>query len=58
MDKIEEKKLNQISGGDSSYISGPIISAIVSIIKLIRDAGYDLGSGIRRISEHEICPLP
>ena len=58
MDKIEEKKLNQILGGDSSFVSGPIISAVVSIIRLIRDAGYDLGTGVRRISEHEICPLP
>ena len=58
MDKLEEKELSQISGGDSSFVSGPIISAIVSIIRLIRDAGYDLGSGVRRISENEICPIP
>ena len=58
MDKIEEKELTKISGGDSSFVSGPIITAVVSVIRLIRDAGYDLGSGIRRMSEHEICPIP
>lgn len=54
---IKEQELEKINGGDSQSISGPVISAIVNIIKLIRDAGYDLGSGIRRASEGELCPL-
>ena len=57
MTKLDDNKLDKITGGDSSYISGPIITAVVSIIKLIRDAGYDLGSGMRRISEDNLCPL-
>ena len=57
MKKVEERKLDEILGGDSSYVSGPIISAIVAVVKLIRDAGYDLGSGIRRMIEGEVCPL-
>ena len=57
MKKIEEKKLDEILGGDSSYVTGPIINAIVAIVKLVRDAGYDLGSGFRRMIEKEVCPL-
>lgn len=57
MKPVSNEKLDKIMGGDSSYVSGPIISAIVSIIKLIRDAGYDMGSGMRRISEDNLCPL-
>ena len=56
MIQIDENKLDRISGGDST-ITGPIINAIVSIITLIREAGYDLGSGIRRMAEDEVCPL-
>lgn len=56
MIKIEDDKLDRISGGDST-ITGPIINAIVNIITLIREAGYDLGSGIRRMAEDEVCPL-
>ena len=57
MNPVKEEQLEEITGGDSSYLSGPIISSVVSIIKLIRDAGYDLGSGFRRIAEDEVCPL-
>lgn len=57
MSHIKEQELDRIKGGDSSYVSGPIISSIVSIIKLVRDAGYDLGSGFRRMAEDEVCPL-
>lgn len=56
MIKQTDQTLEKISGGDS-YVSGPIISAIVAVIKLIRDAGYDLGSGFRRLAEGESCPL-
>mgnify|MGYP007070294151 CR=1 FL=1 len=57
MIQLKEEQLDNLRGGDSSYVTGPIISAVVSIIKLIRDAGYDLGSGIRRAAEDEVCPL-
>ena len=56
MTKIDIKKQEELIGGDS-YVTGPIINAVVSIIKLIRDAGYDIGSGFRRMAEDEICPL-
>ena len=56
MKKIADQELDRIAGGDS-YVSGPIINAVVNIIKLVRDAGYDLGSGFRRMAEGEICPL-
>lgn len=56
MEKIKEEELTNINGG-STTISGPIINAVASIINLIKDAGYSLGSGIRRISENNLCPL-
>lgn len=56
MEKIEEDKLNNIKGGTNS-ITGPIVNAFVNVIKVIQDAGQKLGSGIRRISEDNLCPL-
>ncbi len=55
MTKIENEQLDKIKGGES--LTGPIISGIVSIIKVLYEAGYALGSGIRRISENNLCPL-
>ena len=57
MKHISDKELDCIKGGDSNSITGPIISALVSVIKLIQEAGYDLGSGFRRIADNEMCPL-
>ncbi len=57
MERINDENLNKISGGDASYITGPIITAVVSVIKVIQEAGYNLGSGMRRIVEGEMCPL-
>lgn len=54
MRSINEKELDKIKGGN---ISGPIINAIVSVIDAIKNAGYSLGSGIRRIAEDNLCPL-
>ena len=56
MKKIDNETLETITGGNAS-ISGPIINAIVNVIKVLKDAGYSLGSGIRRISENNLCPL-
>ena len=56
MKKIDNGTLETITGGNTS-ISGPIINAIVNVIKVLKDAGYSLGSGIRRISENNLCPL-
>lgn len=56
MRKLNENKLDNIKGGNTT-ISGPIINAFVNVIELIKNAGFSLGSGIRRISEDELCPL-
>lgn len=55
MEELNEEKLNNISGGGS--ITGPIINAVGNLIGMIRDAGYSLGSGIRRLSDNNLCPL-
>ncbi len=55
MKKIENEKLDEIKGGET--LTGPIINGFVSIIKILYEAGYALGSGIRRISENNLCPL-
>ena len=52
---IEDSKLKELRGGTN--ISGPIINAFVNVFNVIKDAGYSLGSGIRRISENNLCPL-
>lgn len=57
MNKIKNEELDKIFGGNISTISGPIINAIVNIINVLEDAGFDFGSGIRRIIENKICPL-
>lgn len=54
MTSIKEEQLDKIKGGN---ISGPIINAIVSVIDALKNAGYSLGSGIRRIAEDNLCPL-
>ena len=56
MNRINEEKTTVICGGNVS-ITGPILTGLVSIIKVLKDAGYSLGSGIRRISENNLCPL-
>ena len=56
MKTINDSKLDSIKGGNTS-ISGPIISAVMNIIEALKNAGYSLGSGIRRISEDNLCPL-
>ena len=53
---INSNELDTIKGGNTS-ITGPIINAIVNVIKVLQDAGFELGSGIRRISENNLCPL-
>ena len=54
MTSIDENNLEKIKGGN---ISGPIINAVVSVIEALKNAGYSLGSGIRRIAEDNLCPL-
>ena len=56
MKELNSELLMKISGGTTT-ISGPIINAIVNVINVIKEAGYSIGSGLRRISEKELCPL-
>ena len=56
MNKLSDEKLDNITGGNTT-VNGPIINAIVNVINLLRDAGYNIGSGIRRICENKVCPL-
>lgn len=56
MHKINDDKLDDITGGNTT-INGPIISAIINVIDLLREAGYSIGSGIRRFTENKVCPL-
>jgi bacteriocin-like protein len=56
MKKMNDCELDQVKGGDA-FVSGPIINAVVGIIKLIQEAGYNLGSGFRRLADDELCPL-
>jgi len=56
MERINDNRLDNIKGGTNT-ITGPIISAITGIINILKDAGFALGSGIRRISEDDLCPL-
>ena len=56
MEKLKTEELEKISGGNTT-LSGPIINAIVNVINVLKDAGYSLGSGIRRIAENNLCPL-
>jgi hypothetical protein len=56
MKELTDEEKNEILGGNTS-ITGPIINAVVNVFKVIKDAGYSMGSGIRRISENNLCPL-
>lgn len=56
MIKMSAESLDNTTGGNTT-INGPIINAVISIIDLLREAGYSLGSGIRRFSENKVCPL-
>ena len=56
MHKINDDRLDDITGGNTT-INGPIISAIINVIDLLREAGYSIGSGIRRFTENKVCPL-
>lgn len=56
MKKISNNKLEDIVGG-TNYVSGTVINAFVNVIKLVMEAGEQMGSSIRRIAEGNICPL-
>ncbi len=55
MTDINKEELSTINGGAS--ISGTLVSAVTSGIKVLFDVGRSLGSSIRRISDNDLCPL-
>ncbi|MCI8346951.1 MAG: hypothetical protein HFJ12_03265 [Bacilli bacterium] len=56
MTPIKEDTTRNIIGG-SNYVSGTVINALVNVIKLLMDAGQTVGSSIRRVVDHNVCPL-
>ena len=56
MKELTNKEQDNLIGGNTS-VTGPIINAVVNVYKILKDAGYSMGSGIRRISEDNLCPL-
>jgi len=56
MKEIDSNLLDSINGGTNT-ISSTVINAFTNLIKLLKDAGYSLGSGVRRIGEEKLCPL-
>ncbi len=55
MKEVTTDELNKITGGTD--ISASIINAFVNVIKLLIDAGENVGSSIRRVATNNICPL-
>lgn len=56
MEKVNNQNMEKIIGGTTT-INGPIINAVVNVINVLKEAGYSIGSGIRRMVENEMCPL-
>ncbi len=56
MTRMSEENLDNTTGGNT-MVNGPIINAVVNVINLLREAGYSIGSGLRRISEDKMCPM-
>lgn len=56
MEKIEEEKLDKISGGGTT-ITGTLISAVGDVMKVLYDAGHAVGSSIRRMNDKSLCPI-
>ena len=48
MKSLKNEELDEIKGGQIES---------VTVVKILQDAGYSLGSGARRIVENSLCPL-
>ncbi len=55
MKDVEKEELLQLMGG--ATVSSAVINAFTNIIKVLQDAGKDLGSAIRRIYDGNLCSL-
>lgn len=54
MMKLTDKELLEITGGT---VTATLINSIARGITTIADLGRSLGSAIRRIVSHKICPI-
>lgn len=53
--ELKEQEMESIIGGGT--ISSSVINAIAKIIDTIYNLGNQTGSGIRRLTSGEYCPL-
>ena len=56
MKEICENDLVRIVGGAS--ITSSLVNSFVKVINTLVDLGRNIGSGIRRIMENNLCPIP
>ncbi len=54
MSELTKKEAVQIYGGVN--LSGTIVTAFLKGIDIILELGRNLGSAIRRIQDHNVCP--
>ena len=57
MKKLNDEELEKVLGGSSTIITSSIINSIINVIRLLEEGGYKFGSGVRRLSEGNLCPL-
>lgn len=55
MKLLTTDELLQIEGGVS--LSGSLINAVGSIIKIVLEVGRSIGSGLRRLYDDSMCTL-
>lgn len=55
MNKLTEKELKELIGG--ATITSAIINAFTNVIKVLLDAGRNIGSGVRRITSNNLCEI-
>ena len=55
MKLLTTDELFQIEGGVS--LSGSLINAVGSIIKIVLEVGRSIGSGLRRLYDDSMCTL-
>ena len=55
--EIKELNSNEIRQIDGGSLSGTLINAITSGMKVVLDIGRSLGSAIRRVKEDNMCAL-
>lgn len=56
MRRVDDNCLDKIYGGGTN-ITGTLVNAVSEVMKVLYDAGYAVGSSIRRMSDKKLCPL-